>query len=817
MMSQEFQDYQKKLSKRTAFSEMLGYGFFLNDNTVMMKDGALQAVFKYYGDDIQATIKDRQQLLATRWSQGVTKFFSDNIMIETDLIRQEANQYSHANEFPDIVSALIDQERAFQFKEQGNVYESIVYITFTYQEPKQTSTKLKKLIYDTDEEIRDKTEKEITSDFTSLLERFINYVSLGDSAKFQRLTGNEYASFLNKLMTGQNKNFPRPVLKADLDSHMSVNDFVSSTHPQIGNQFIKMLTIEGYPYDIKSMSFDILNNLPFEFRYHMRYVRLTKSQAKKRLKSLKRSWSSKAIGIKGIFNQSMGWHVTKNESFQRKADEVEVAMMENDDGYLCHGLICSQLVIYGEDKSDINLRAKEIQAYIENLGFVVREENMHATDAYIGSLVGHGDNCLRNFTQDSMTWSHCLPLSSVYAGEHYCPNPDYPIYSPPLCFALTQGSNIYRFNNFVSDVGHMTVLGPTGSGKTTLIELFLSQHRKYKNSRQIFLGKDNCAEIAVLAHGGSYFSLKDDQQNKLTLSPIANLDTVYDRDFVRAWLEDCFEINHVKLTAQMRAEIASALELLSKQDRKHRKLSNLVFQNEVLRKSFQSMNIGAFKAILSGENDNIFTNDCIGFDLTQVMSLKKEVAMPIILAILNTLTLKFQDKKPTLLILDEAWLLLDHPVFTAKLKDWLKTLRKFNVSVIFSSQSLSDVFNSDIASVIIESCPTKIFLPNVEANSSESKQYYQRYSLNQAEIDLIAQAMPKSQYYIVQPKGKRLVDIKLSDVALRFLGVNPSREHDHNKLFFEHFDRSNPNWVANYLNACKLKEAADFVANYMAV
>jgi type IV secretion system protein TrbE len=193
MMSQEFQDYQKKLSKRTAFSEMLGYGFFLNDNTVMMKDGALQAVFKYYGDDIQATIKDRQQLLATRWSQGITKFFNDNIMIETDLIRQEANQYSHANDFPDIVSALIDQERAFQFKEQGNVYESIVYITFTYQEPKQTSTKLKKLIYDTDEEIRDKTEKEITSDFTSLLERFINYVSLGDSAKFQRLTGNEYS------------------------------------------------------------------------------------------------------------------------------------------------------------------------------------------------------------------------------------------------------------------------------------------------------------------------------------------------------------------------------------------------------------------------------------------------------------------------------------------------------------------------------------------------------------------------------------------------------------------------------------------------
>ena len=814
-MSQEFQEYQKKLSKKTSFSEMLGYGFFLNDNTVMMKDGALQAVFKYYGDDIQATDKDRQHLLATRWSQGITKFFNDNVIIETDLIRQQASQYSHANEFPDVVSALIDQERSFSFKEQGNVYESVVYITFTYQEPKQTSAKLKKLIYDTDEEIREKTEQEITNDFTSLLDRFINYVSLGDWKKFQRLSGNEYASFLNQLITGKKRNFSRPALKADLDTHISTHDFISSIHPQIGDQSVKILTIEGYPYNISSMSFDILNNLPFEFRYHLRYIRLNKSQTKNRLNSLKRSWSSKAIGIKGIFNQSMGWTVTKNESFQRKADEVQEALMENDDGFLSHGLICTELVIYGTDVADVNLRAKELSAYIENLGFVVREENMHATDAYIGSLVGHGDNCLRDFTQDSMTWSHCLPLSAVYAGESCHPNPEYPDDFPPLCYALTQGSNIYRFSNFVSDVGHMTVLGPTGAGKTTFIELMLSQHRKYKGSRQIFIGKDGCAEVAILAHGGAYFSLNDDQNNKLSLSPISNLDTVFDRDWVRAWLEDCFEINHVQLTAEMRAEIAAALELLAKQDRKHRTLGNLTFQDETLRKSFQAMNIGAFKTILSGDNDNIFTNDCIGFDLTQVMSLKKEVAMPIILAILNTLTLKFQDRKPTLLILDEAWLLLDHPTFTAKLKDWLKTLRRFNVSVIFSSQSLSDVFNSDIADVIIESTPTKVFLPNQMANSAESKQYYQRYSLNQSEINLIAQAMPKSQYYIVQPKGKRLVDIKLSALALKFLGVNPLREHPSNKLFFKHFDMNNPNWVVNYLNACELKEAATFVANYM--
>ena len=202
------------------------------------------------------------------------------------MIRQQASQYSHTNEFPDLVSAVIDQERAYQFKEQGNVYESVVYITFTYQEPKQISVKLKKLIYDTDEEIREKTEQEITSDFSSLLDRFINYVSLGDWSKFQRLTGNEYTSFLNYLITGQKRNFSRSALKADLDTHISIDDFISSIHPQIGDQYIKVLTVEGYPYNISPMSFDILNNLPFEFRYHLRYIRLNKTQSQNRLKSL---------------------------------------------------------------------------------------------------------------------------------------------------------------------------------------------------------------------------------------------------------------------------------------------------------------------------------------------------------------------------------------------------------------------------------------------------------------------------------------------------------------------------------------------------
>src|SRR3546814_2973367 len=71
--------------------------------------------------------------------------------------------------------------------------------------------------------------------------------------------------------------------------------------------------------------------------------------------------------------------------------------------------------------------------------------------------------------------------------------------------------------------------------------------------------------------------------------------------------------------------------------------------------------------------------------------------------------------RPTLLILDEAWVYLDNPAFAARIREWLKVLRKKNVSVVFATQSLADIAGSAIAPAIVESCPQRIFLPNDRA------------------------------------------------------------------------------------------------------
>ncbi len=100
--------------------------------------------------------------------------------------------------------------------------------------------------------------------------------------------------------------------------------------------------------------------------------------------------------------------------------------------------------------------------------------------------------------------------------------------------------------------------------------------------------------------------------------------------------------------------------------------------------------------------------------------------------------------KPTLLILDEAWLFLKDAFFAAQNQDWLKTLRKRNVAVVFASQELADIETSTIASTIIEACPTRIFLPNDRAREPRSRAFYERLGLNARQIELIANGDPQA-------------------------------------------------------------------------
>ena len=170
------------------------------------------------------------------------------------------------------------------------------------------------------------------------------------------------------------------------------------------------------------------------------------------------------------------------------------------------------------------------------------------------------------------------------------------------------------------------------------------------------------------------------------------------------------------------------------------------------------------------------------------------------------------DGRPTLLILDEAWTFLDDALFAARIREWLKTLRKKNVAVVFATQSLADIERSTIAPALIESCPTRIFLPNDRALEPQAQRVYERFGLNARQIEILSIAAPKRDYYAQTARGNRLFELGLGPVALALCGA--SSPDDQRLIDRCLADGGSTGFAARFLDAKGLAWAAELIGRW---
>ena len=150
----------------------------------------------------------------------------------------------------------------------------------------------------------------------------------------------------------------------------------------------------------------------------------------------------------------------------------------------------------------------------------------------------------------------------------------------------------------------------------------------------------------------------------------------------------------------------------------------------------------------------------------------KNIILPTILYLFRRIE-KSLDGTPTLIVLDEVWLLLENEVFRDMIREWLKVLRKANAAVVMATQSVTDAMGSGIIDVIVESCQTKILLPHMSVAEETHRPFYKNtLGLNDREILLLSRAIPKKQYYYTSPLGKRLFELNLRPKTLAYVGTS---------------------------------------------
>src|SRR5258707_5144807 len=191
---------------------------------------------------------------------------------------------------------------------------------------------------------------------------------------------------------------------------------------------------------------------------------------------------------------------------------------------------------------------------------------------------------------------------------------------------------------------------------------------------------------------------------------------------------------------------------------------SLLRQCGALKRALQPYTVGGpWGGLLDAEAERLGEADIQAFETEGLIGAG---AAPAVLAYLFHRIGDRLDGRPTLLIIDEGWLALDDPGFAGQLREWLKTLRKKNTSVIFATQSLADIDGSAIAPAIIENCPTRLFLPNERAIEPQITAIYRRFGLNDRQIEILARATPKRDYHCQSRRGNRLFQLRLGKVAL---------------------------------------------------
>src|SRR5207302_5374206 len=228
----------------------------------------------------------------------------------------------------------------------------------------------------------------------------------------------------------------------------------------------------------------------------------------------------------------------------------------------------------------------------------------------------------------------------------------------------------------------------------------------------------------------------------------------------------------VRITPGQRKTLSRALELLGESPA--RSLTDLVntLQDHELRDGLGPYTLaGALGGLLDATHDSLGESLFQVFEIGHLMNLGEKTLVPVLLHLFHRVEARLQDGRPSLLIIEEAWVTALNSVFGQKVEEWLRTLRKKNTAVVFVSQSLADVVGSTRRDIILESCPTKIFLPNPEAEGEQVRRLYQGIGLNRRQIELLALAIPKRQYYYASPLGRRLISLGLGPVALSFAGM----------------------------------------------
>jgi type IV secretion system protein VirB4 len=516
-------------------------------------------------------------------------------------------------------------------------------------------------------------------------------------------------------------------------------------------RFAALLSLKDYPDSTGPGLMDALLRLPLEMVLTESYAPADRQVARERIDLAIRR-------LKSADEEAMA----ERREMQSARDALGVGAVGFGDHHL-------SVLVRNERLEALDDAAAACAAALADTGAVATREDVNLEPGFWGQFPGNEALIVRRALISSANMAcfgslHGFALGQA-EGNHW---------GEAVTLLQTTSATPFFFNFHHGDLGNFTVIGPSGSGKTVVMNFLAAQAQKF-GPRTILFDKDRGAEVFVRGIGGTHSRIA--AGHPTGFNPLALPDSPNNRAFLRDWLG-------VLLAAtgpEELASIAGAVDAAYANDASLRRLSHFRELLAGSRRPEPGDLAGRLDAwIGAGEHGWLFDNaddrldlsaQTLGFDMTALLETPR-LRTPVMMYLFHRIEERL-DGHPTMILIDEGWKALDDEVFAARIRDWLKTLRKRNALVGFATQSARDALDSRIATALVEQTATMLFMPNARARAED---YCEGFGLTHHELDIIRTLPAHSRCFLIrQPDASVVVRLDLAGMP-EVLAVLSGRE-----------------------------------------
>ncbi len=561
-------------------------------------------------------------------------------------------------------------------------------------------------------------------------------------------THSEMLELLSALYNGEMRPVRRPNADTDIGHMLPYRraSFGLDAMEQRGSgdpDFSAILGLKDYPEATSPGLLDGLLRLPYEMIVTESYAPNERTTARERIElALRRSRS------------------VDEEAAAERADMMAArdALGNGGVGFGDHHLT----VLVRERALDrLDDATAACSAALADTGAIAVREDTNLEPAFWAQFPGNEDYIVRRAMISSANMAsfgsfHGFALGSA-GGNHW---------GDAVTLLETTSATPFFFNFHHGDLGNFSVIGPSGSGKTVVMNFLAAQAQKF-SPRTILFDKDRGAELFIRGIGGQYDRISAGQPTGF--NPLALPDTPENKAFLRDWLGVLLEASG----PEELATISAAVDAAYANDatlRRLRHFKELLAGAKRPEPGDLADRLSAWIGSASGDGGEhawLFDNErdlldleqrVLGFDMTALLE-NPRLRTPTMMYLFHRIDERL-DGKPTMILIDEGWKALDDEVFAARIRDWLKTLRKRNALVGFATQSARDALESRISTALVEQTATMVFMPNSRARPED---YCDGFGLTDHELALIRSLPAHSRCFLVrQPDASVVVRLDLS-------------------------------------------------------